>query len=169
MGKKAEIDKVMSELKTHLWGWDRNEISPLPPFFPAEDYHQNYFKEKPGRNPICRIVIAPWVDKLRRDYTAYLKRRLINDTAQYRQFIHPIATGRPGHYQQGTSGTCMPHTHLLIPCIFQTWAYSCQPEAATLIGLTSADIKSLFLRNLQWAKDLSQYKPCHGLCRSSVR
>jgi len=39
------------------------QIAPIPTFFPAEDYHQNYFALNPG-NPYCRFVIVPKVQKL---------------------------------------------------------------------------------------------------------
>jgi len=39
------------------------EIAPLPHFFEAEDYHQNYFANNPN-NPYCNYVILPKLDKL---------------------------------------------------------------------------------------------------------
>ncbi|MDZ4724745.1 MAG: peptide-methionine (S)-S-oxide reductase MsrA [Leptospira sp.] len=39
------------------------EISPLPEFYPAEDYHQNYFENNPT-NPYCNYVILPKLEKL---------------------------------------------------------------------------------------------------------
>ncbi|MEM1058402.1 MAG: peptide-methionine (S)-S-oxide reductase MsrA [Verrucomicrobiota bacterium] len=38
------------------------EIKPLEKFYPAEDYHQDYFANNPG-NPYCSLVIAPKVRK----------------------------------------------------------------------------------------------------------
>ncbi len=38
------------------------EISPLPEFFPAEDYHQNYFNLHKNQS-YCQLVIAPKVGK----------------------------------------------------------------------------------------------------------
>ena len=43
------------------------EISPLPEFYPAEDYHQNYYANNPGAG-YCRFVIAPKVAKVRKQY-----------------------------------------------------------------------------------------------------
>jgi len=48
------------------------EISPLEKFYPAEDYHQNYFAAN-GRQPYCRAVIAPKVDKVRKIFAEKLK------------------------------------------------------------------------------------------------
>jgi peptide-methionine (S)-S-oxide reductase len=38
------------------------EISQLGEFYPAEDYHQNYFNEN-GNQPYCQFVIRPKVEK----------------------------------------------------------------------------------------------------------
>lgn len=38
------------------------EIVPLETFYPAEDYHQDYFANNPNQ-PYCRVVIAPKVRK----------------------------------------------------------------------------------------------------------
>jgi peptide-methionine (S)-S-oxide reductase len=41
------------------------EIVPYSEFFPAEDYHQNFFEENP-LHPYCRIVISPKLKKLQK-------------------------------------------------------------------------------------------------------
>ncbi|MHA2352069.1 MAG: peptide-methionine (S)-S-oxide reductase MsrA [Candidatus Thorarchaeota archaeon] len=38
------------------------EIVPFENFYPAEDYHQNYFRNNPNQG-YCRMVIAPKLDK----------------------------------------------------------------------------------------------------------
>ena len=47
------------------------EIVPLESFYPAEDYHQDYFARNPAQ-PYCAAVIAPKVAKLRRHYVEKL-------------------------------------------------------------------------------------------------
>jgi peptide-methionine (S)-S-oxide reductase len=47
------------------------EISGMQKFYPAESYHQNYFKENPHQ-PYCSIVIAPKVKKFRDKYRSLL-------------------------------------------------------------------------------------------------
>ena len=42
------------------------EIVPLEQFYPAEDYHQDYFRHNGGA-PYCRMVIAPKLKKLGRE------------------------------------------------------------------------------------------------------
>lgn len=48
------------------------EIEPLTIFYPAEDYHQNYFNDNPNQ-PYCRMVVSPKVKKFRKSYQEKLK------------------------------------------------------------------------------------------------
>lgn len=48
------------------------EVAPLVKFYPAEDYHQGYYRENPEQ-PYCRATISPKVAKLRAKYMARLK------------------------------------------------------------------------------------------------
>ena len=43
------------------------EIEPLTTFYPAEQYHQDYFANN-SRQPYCSAVIAPKVAKFRRKF-----------------------------------------------------------------------------------------------------
>lgn len=48
--------------------WDDpigTEVTPLEKFWPAEEYHNNYFARNP-QNPYCSVVIAPKVSKARK-------------------------------------------------------------------------------------------------------
>ena len=49
------------------------EIAPLGTFWPAEDYHQGYYRKNPGQG-YCQAVIGPKVAKLREKYAARLKK-----------------------------------------------------------------------------------------------
>ena len=56
--------------------WDDTivtEVSPLDTFFPAEQYHRDYY-ERNSTQPYCQAVIAPKVAKLRREYLDKLKK-----------------------------------------------------------------------------------------------
>ena len=44
------------------------ELLPLGPFYPAEDYHQNYFATHPDQI-YCKFIIAPKVAKFRKEYS----------------------------------------------------------------------------------------------------
>jgi peptide-methionine (S)-S-oxide reductase len=48
------------------------EISPAATFYPAEDYHQNYFRLNPEQ-AYCRAVIRPKVEKFRKVFSDKLK------------------------------------------------------------------------------------------------
>ena len=55
--------------------WDSpivTEVTAAPPFYPAEQYHQEYFRRNPGQG-YCRVVIAPKVAKFRKEHLARLK------------------------------------------------------------------------------------------------
>jgi len=48
------------------------KIEPLQTFYPAEEYHREYYRRNPNQ-PYCRAVIAPKVAKLRSKYLEKLK------------------------------------------------------------------------------------------------
>jgi peptide-methionine (S)-S-oxide reductase len=55
--------------------WDApvvTEVAPLTEFYPAEQYHQDYFRRNQGQG-YCRVVIAPKVAKFRKEHLARLK------------------------------------------------------------------------------------------------
>ncbi|WP_456428313.1 peptide-methionine (S)-S-oxide reductase MsrA [Nitratifractor sp.] len=49
------------------------KIEPLRNFYPAEEYHQNYFDKNPWQG-YCQAVVAPKVEKVRRAFTDRLKK-----------------------------------------------------------------------------------------------
>ncbi|GAB3024810.1 peptide-methionine (S)-S-oxide reductase MsrA [Niabella terrae] len=49
------------------------EIKPFRNFFSAEAYHQSYFNNNEQKNPYCKIVIRPKVDKFRLAFKDKLK------------------------------------------------------------------------------------------------
>ena len=48
-------------------------IEPLGTWWPAEDYHQDYWEGEGRRNPYCLAVIPPKLQKLRKSFAARLK------------------------------------------------------------------------------------------------
>ena len=48
------------------------EVTPLDRFYPAEEYHRQYFQRNPTRM-YCQAVVAPKVAKLRREYGGRLR------------------------------------------------------------------------------------------------
>jgi peptide-methionine (S)-S-oxide reductase len=48
------------------------ELVPLDTFYPAEDYHQEYYAQH-GSQPYCQLVIAPKMTKFREHFSYILK------------------------------------------------------------------------------------------------
>tara|TARA_Y100001972_G_scaffold129236_1_gene195546 strand:- start:6778 stop:7305 length:528 start_codon:yes stop_codon:yes gene_type:complete len=48
------------------------EVTPFEQFYPAEDYHSNYF-EQHGMQPYCQFVVAPKVEKFKQVFKEKLK------------------------------------------------------------------------------------------------
>lgn len=65
---KAKLDKSGAFDKPIV-----TEITPFTVFYPAEDYHQQYFENNENANPYCRIVIRPKLDKFRKVFKDKLK------------------------------------------------------------------------------------------------
>ncbi|MBE7517040.1 MAG: peptide-methionine (S)-S-oxide reductase MsrA [Chloracidobacterium sp.] len=64
------IVEIMSE---HLYNKPIvTEVTRFEHFWPAEDYHQQYFANNPDQ-PYCAVVVAPKVAKFRQKYSADLR------------------------------------------------------------------------------------------------
>ena len=50
------------------------EVTRFEHFYPAEDYHQDYYTLNGGRDPYCRAVILPKVEKLEKYFRDRLKK-----------------------------------------------------------------------------------------------
>ena len=48
------------------------EVLPLPAFYPAESYHQDYYRQNPYQG-YCQAVVAPKVAKLRQRHASLLR------------------------------------------------------------------------------------------------
>jgi peptide-methionine (S)-S-oxide reductase len=72
--QKATAERVIAELQAQKL-WDEpvvTELKPLTAFYPAEEYHRDYFRRNPTQG-YCRAVIAPKVAKVRKLYFDRLK------------------------------------------------------------------------------------------------
>lgn len=49
------------------------QVAPLDVFYPAEEYHQDYFANNPMQ-PYCQVIVAPKVAKFRKQYFAQLQK-----------------------------------------------------------------------------------------------
>ena len=76
-----EQEKIAKQLIADLGGsnvWDDpivTEVQPLPKFYPAENYHQDYFAKNPFQ-PYCMAVVGPKVQKIREKFKELLKPEL---------------------------------------------------------------------------------------------
>jgi peptide-methionine (S)-S-oxide reductase len=74
--QEATAREVIADLEAQGI-WDApvvTEVAPLAEFYPAEDYHRDYFRRNPAQ-PYCRAVVAPKVAKFRKQFLEKLKRR----------------------------------------------------------------------------------------------
>jgi len=72
--QKAVTEKVIKELAAeHVWDDPIvTEVKPLEAFYPAEEYHHDYYRRNPNQG-YCNAVIAPKVAKVRKLYFDKLK------------------------------------------------------------------------------------------------
>lgn len=72
--QKSAAEKVMRELEAEgIWpGRIVTQLEPLQVFYPAEDYHQEYFARNPHAG-YCQFVVAPKVAKFRQKYQHLMK------------------------------------------------------------------------------------------------
>ena len=66
---RAAIERAQAD-------WDKpivTTIEPLSDWYPAEDYHQEYFEREGANNPYCMAVVAPKLRKFRKSYADRLK------------------------------------------------------------------------------------------------
>ena len=73
--QKATAEEVIAALEAeHVWnGRIVTQVVPYETFYPAEEYHRDYYRQNPGQG-YCMIVIAPKVSKLRKAFFEQLKR-----------------------------------------------------------------------------------------------
>ena len=73
--QKTSAESVIKDIQAkHVW--DKpivTELKPLAVFYPAEGYHQEYFRNNLDE-PYCQVVIAPKVAKFRKQFLEKLKR-----------------------------------------------------------------------------------------------
>jgi peptide-methionine (S)-S-oxide reductase len=73
--QKTIAEQVISELEEQkIWAQPIvTELTPFSTFYPAEAYHQEYFKRNPYQG-YCMAIIAPKVAKFRKQYLEKLKK-----------------------------------------------------------------------------------------------
>jgi peptide-methionine (S)-S-oxide reductase len=68
-------DKMIAQLNAEkIWGSPIvTEVTDAPIFYPAEDYHQEFFKRNPNQG-YCMAVVSPKLSKFRQKFLSKLKR-----------------------------------------------------------------------------------------------
>lgn len=72
---QRELTEKYKQKLTDEHVWENpivTEISPIGEFYPAEDYHMNYFALNP-ENPYCQSVVRPKVEKFKKVFADRLK------------------------------------------------------------------------------------------------
>lgn len=67
--EKAAAEAAIQEAEAAK-AWDDpivTELTRLKAYYPAEDYHQNYYNDNRDKNPYCTFVIDPKIRKLYKD------------------------------------------------------------------------------------------------------
>lgn len=64
-GQKLAAEKSIKEFEASAMynGNFTTQLEPLEIFYPAEDYHQEYYENNSDTNPYCSVVVKPKIDK----------------------------------------------------------------------------------------------------------
>lgn len=71
--QEAEAERAISRASADSPVPIVTTIEPLADWYPAEDYHQDYWDGEGQRNPYCLAVIPPKLQKLRKRFAERLK------------------------------------------------------------------------------------------------
>lgn len=71
--QKAETEKFIEELEASNTAGNHvtTEVVPLDIFYPAEDYHKDYFSNH-SEEAYCQVIIAPKLEKVQQKYAELL-------------------------------------------------------------------------------------------------
>ena len=75
--QRAEADAAIARANEEQGGRVVTTIEPNDVWYPAEDYHQNYFERAGSSNPYCMAVISPKLAKFRKSYQSRLKNAVV--------------------------------------------------------------------------------------------
>jgi peptide-methionine (S)-S-oxide reductase len=73
--KETTENYIIQLQKEHTYGFGTTvvtKVSPATTFYPAEDYHQNYYNQNKDQG-YCHYVITPKVEKVKKSFKKYLK------------------------------------------------------------------------------------------------
>lgn len=72
-GQKAEAKAAIARWNAEHDGIAATTVEGPAPWYPAEDYHQEYWEGEGQRNPYCMAVIPPKLMKLRKSFQSKVK------------------------------------------------------------------------------------------------
>ncbi|MCI0542399.1 peptide-methionine (S)-S-oxide reductase MsrA [bacterium] len=73
--KKESEDFIQEINASHQDGKSlATEVGPLDTFYPAEEYHKDYYARNPDA-PYCQIIINPKLEKVQKEFAALLKEK----------------------------------------------------------------------------------------------
>lgn len=70
--QKKEVEAYISKRRKDYDKPIVTEIRMLDKFYPAEEYHQNYYSKNPQQG-YCRVVISPKLERIRKEFAKELK------------------------------------------------------------------------------------------------
>ncbi len=75
-GQREAAQNIIAELTSEMVfpGPIVTQVVPLTAFYPAEDYHREYYRRNSGK-PYCQVVIAPKLAKFRAHFQTKLKKQ----------------------------------------------------------------------------------------------
>ena len=54
------------------------QIAPMEKFYPAENYHYDYYEYNKDKNPYCAVVVRPKLEKFRKVFSEKLKAKKVS-------------------------------------------------------------------------------------------
>jgi peptide-methionine (S)-S-oxide reductase len=54
------------------------QIAPMEKFYPAENYHHDYYEYNKDKNPYCAVVVRPKLEKFRKVFSEKLKAKKVS-------------------------------------------------------------------------------------------
>lgn len=71
--KQEQVIKTyMDQIRKDFPGAIVTEVKKLAQFYPAENYHQNYYRNNKNQ-PYCRLVIDPKINKVEKEFSGNLR------------------------------------------------------------------------------------------------
>lgn len=72
--QKKATEAYIAELeRENIYNHIVTEVKPASEFYPAEDYHQDYYNQNREQNSYCTAVIDPKINKIRKSFVHLLK------------------------------------------------------------------------------------------------